>query len=127
MLGGCTTISDSQATPTQGEKLVTAGSADYPHEIVVSNGRVRDVSLTITVARGETLYRADHTVRASDEQVVAGFTVESLPEDSRSVTVRARDANGNTTSENVSVSECLGDVVFMVDRDGSLESTYSIC
>lgn len=126
-LSGCTAFTDTEPTPTQPETLVVAGSGDYPHEIRVSNARDRDVSITIFVEHGDTRYRADHTVAAMTDQVVAGFTVESLPEDSRSVTVRARDVSGNTTSETVSMSDCLGDIVIIVGQDGRLDSTYSIC
>lgn len=126
-LGGCSTLTDTSPTPTPPDEIVVAGSGDYPHEIRVSNARDRAVSLTISVERGETLYRADHTVAAKGDSVVAGFPVESLPEDSRLVTVRARDETGNSTSVQISISDCLGDVVIIVGQDGSLDSTYSIC
>jgi len=124
---GCAGFSSSPRTTTPPDTIVVAGSGDYPHEIRVSNARDEAITLTVLVERDETLYRADHTVAANSDSVVAGFSVESLPENSRLVTVTARDERDNSTSVEVSISGCLGDVVIIVGQDGTLDSTYSIC
>lgn len=127
VVSGCSALSDSSPTSTPPDEFVVAGSGEYPHEIQVSNARDEEITLTILVEREETVYRADHTVAANGDSTVGGFTVESLPADSRLVTVTARDARGNSTSVEVSISGCLGDVVIIVGKDGTLDSTYSTC
>lgn len=86
------------------------------------------MTITLSVTRDDTsLYEQNYTVSARSERVVAGFTVETLPDDLRLVTIQATDSDRQPSSVNVSVSDCLGDVIFIYGADGSLESTYSIC
>lgn len=128
-LGGCLGRQGSPSTPDRADgPLVVSGEGEYPHEISVDNSRDREVTLTIALRRGgTTLYREAHAVAAGSTAVVAGITRESLPDGSRSVTVSATTAGGETTEVDVAVSGCLGDVVFYYESDGTLRSTYSIC
>ncbi len=115
-------------SPSKSDDLVVSGAGDYPHPIRIDNSLDHEVSLTITVAReGTQLYQESHTVTERSDVVVAGITKESLPEDSRPVSVTASDSSGNDTSVNVSVSDCLGNIVFYFEASETLESTYSIC
>lgn len=119
------TDSDS---PSETDNLVVSGAGDYPHSIRIDNSLEHEVTLTITVAREDAqLYQESHTVTERSDVVVAGITEESLPEDSRPVSITARDSAGNDTSVNVSVSDCLGNIVFYFEASGTVESTYSIC
>lgn len=128
-LGGCLGLpASSSGTPTERHPLVDSGAADYPHDIRVENSLDRDVTVTVTVDReGREVYRGSHAVAAGTDAVVAGITVETLPADARSMTVAAVDAAGRSAAVEVSVSGCLGNVVFFYGADGTLESTYSIC
>ncbi len=76
---------------------------------------------------GTRLYQQSHTVAARTNEVVAGLTVESLPEDNDSVTVTATDAEGQTDSVSVSVSGCLGQIIFYYRDHTELDATYAIC
>lgn len=128
-----TTSSPPSQSPTAGrpsetDPLVVSEAGDYPHAIRVENTLERDVTLNITVSRGGTQkYKESHTVAAQTDEVVAGLTEKSLPEDSRSVTVTATDSNDRSANVEVSVSDCLGNIVFFYGEDGALESTYSLC
>lgn len=129
-LGGCAGLPGSAGSTTDRtttDDLVPSGDGDYEHDIRVANDRDREITLTIEVDRGgERLYRETHTVAAGSDVVVAGFTEESLPEGERSVTVTATSDDGETASVDVSITGCLGNVVFTYGEDG-LEATYSIC
>ncbi len=115
-------------SPSEADNLVVSGPGDYPHSIRIDNSLEHEVTLTITVAREDAqLYQESHTVTERSDVVVAGITEESLPEDSRPVSITARDSSGNDTSVNVSVSDCLGNIVFYFEASGTVESTYSIC
>lgn len=117
----------STPTPIDNASFIVSGDGEYPHNIRVENSLNRDVTLTIGVERdGTIIYQDTFTVDAQTTEVVAGITEESLPEDSRSVTVSATTSEGQAHSE-VSISDCLGDVYFLYESDGTLQSTYSIC
>lgn len=108
--------------------LVTSGDGNYPHEIRVDNMVDRGVTVIITVNRdGSEVYNETHEIAAQTQRVVAGFTENSLPKDTRSVTVTATSGNGQSTDVDVSISDCLGDIVFFYRSNGKLESTYSTC
>lgn len=136
-LGGCARLpaasvpstpeGDTSGTPAS-DPLVESGSGNYPHDVRVDNSLDRDVTLTVTVDRSDArVYRRSHAVAAGTEAVVAGVTAETLPRDDRSLTVTAVDSDGQSATVEVSVSDCLGNVVFYYDPDGALASTYSIC
>lgn len=128
-LSGCTTFTGSRSTPTTvSGPLVTADGGAAPHAITVDNSLDRDVTLTVVVAReGEAVYNDTTTVTAGTKRIVAGITVATLPADARSMTVRADDDEDGQATVEVSVSDCLGDVVFFYRDDGTLDSTYSTC
>jgi hypothetical protein len=84
------------------------------------------VTLTVGVERdGETVYQGEHTVNAQTDTVVAGLTKSSLPEGSRSVTVVASEASGETTSVTLPVPESLWHIRVYFESDGTLTSTYA--
>ena len=128
-LSGCTTFTGSNSTPTTvSGPLVSADGGAAPHAITVDNSLDRDVTLELVVERaGEAVYNDTTTVPAGTKRIVAGITVETLPADARSLTVRASNAEDGQASVDVSVSRCLGDVVFFYRGDGTLDSTYSTC
>lgn len=114
------------ASPTETDSLVVAGDGDYPHPIRVDNTLNRTLTLTVGVERdGETVYQGEHTVDAQTDTVVAGLTKSSLPEGSRSVTVVASEASGETTSVTLPVSESLWHIRIYFESDGALTSTYA--
>ena len=127
-LGGTEDPPSDSPSSSEADDLVVSGSGDYPHPIRVDNSLEREVTLTITVAHeGAQIYQESHTVAERSDVVVAGITEVSLPENSRSVSVTASESSGNTASVNVSISDCLGEIVFYFGASGTLESTYSIC
>jgi hypothetical protein len=86
------------------------------------------VELTISVAhRGSVIYRTAHSIPPGADTTVAGITRTTLPEGERSLTITGTDERSQTTSVNVTVTECLGNVRFLYTDTGGLESTYSIC
>lgn len=118
-------------TPVGTTPIVDDAAVDYPHEIVVANSLVEALALTVSVERdGTVLYREEHAVPAGADTTVAGITRENRPEGSRSLTVEAVeavDASGQSASVQVTVTDCLGDVVFSFGEQGDLQGTYSIC
>lgn len=133
-LGGCIgfpganpTTPVSTPTPVDTTPLVDDGDVEYPHDIVVENSLAEGATLTITVEQTtHTLYRTTHTVPAGADATVAGITRVSLPEDERQLRISATDERGGSATVTVSVSDCLGDVIFFYDA-GDLQATYSIC
>lgn len=129
-LGGCAggAPGSSPTRTAAPDSIVASGAGAYPHEVHVDNALDREVTLTVVVdRRGTEIYREARTVAPATDAVVAGITVESLPRESRSLTVSATDASGDAASVDVSVSDCLGDVVFYFESGEGLQATYSIC
>lgn len=126
-LAGCSDRRNS-TSPVPTDELIVSGPGEYPHEIRIENSSDRRRTLTVTVERnGTRVYRDTHAAEPGFDGVVAGISAETLPRGSRRLTLTASDADGQESAVEVSVSDCLGDVVFYVTDDGSLESTYSIC
>ena len=127
-LGGAEGPAPESPSPSEAEDTVRPGDDDYPHPIRVDNSLKREVILTITVAReGTQIYQESHTVAEGSDVVIAGITEVSLPEDSRSVSVTASESSGGDVTVDVSVSDCLGEIVFYFGTSESLEATYSTC
>jgi hypothetical protein len=116
----------SSSSPTETTSLVVAGDGNYPHPIRVENTLNRSVSLTIRAERdGMTVYQDEHTIDSESESVVASITKSSLPEDSRSVTVVASEANGQTTSVTVPISTSVWYIRIYYGSNETLRSTYA--
>lgn len=112
--------------PTVTSSLVVS-EGDNPHDIKVGNWLDRDVTLTIVVDReSKRLYQNRHTVAAQTERAVAGITEPALPEDSRRITATATGPN-ESASVDVTVTECLGDILFSYRSGDGLQATYAIC
>lgn len=124
---GCASRDSTAATTTQSSSVVYAGPGSRSHDIRVDNSRDHEVDVTIVVTHDDAdVYRDEHTVDAGVERVVAGFGKESGTPERPTVMVSASDSTDQTASVEVTVSECLGNVVFYYE-DGELQATYSIC
>lgn len=118
----------STPTPTETGSLVVLGDGEYPHKISVENSLDRSLTMTLNVERaGTTVYEDTVTVEAQTAEVIASITEESLPRESRAVTVTGTTSAGQTAQSVVSIYECLGEVVFFTEADGTLHLTYSVC
>ena len=127
-LGGGEGSTPESPSPSEAADIVRPGDGDYPHPIRVDNSLEREVILTISVAReGTQIYQESHTVAEGADVVVAGITEASLSEDSRSVSVTASESFSEDVTVDVSVSDCLGEIVFYFGTSESLEATYSSC
>ena len=130
-LAGCAGPGDSGRATTAAPVdtgLVASHPGPYPHDIRVENTRGRPVQLTLTVERDDALlYRKTHEVTPGSDAVIAGFVRETLPPDERTVRITVETADGATQHVEVSITDCLGNVVVFFDESGDLQLTYSIC
>lgn len=75
-----------------------------------------------------TLYSQRHTIPSdAKDQVIAGFTRETLVPEMQAVDVIVETDGGQADRINFKVDSCHGDILIELDESGDVRLFYSVC